>query len=82
MIKGNFETIRRVYKGLGTDAKFTIELDKSLFTTGTVYEIELETDTPVEAKKEVVAWLDANAIQHHDSTASKYARFLKKLSNI
>lgn len=64
--QGGFQTTRRVYDRVGE--KYTLELDVTTFSTGPVYEIEIETDTPVDAKNAL--YTRFFALSHHNPSIS------------
>eukprot|EP00899_Mesostigma_viride_P026403 jgi/Mesvir1/6948/Mv09098-RA.1 len=70
---GGFRNIRAVHNWEG----YVLELDETQFVSGSMYELECETDKPEEACKKLVDFLTANGVQHSFSTESKFKRFAK-----
>jgi len=69
---GGFRNRREVYQY----GDLHLELDKTTFEFGTVYEIEVETANPVYVKSELESLLNSNGVKYTYSKISKFARFV------
>ncbi|KAG2498010.1 hypothetical protein HYH03_004268 [Edaphochlamys debaryana] len=56
----------------------TLELDETVFEHGILYEIEVETDKPVELRTKLEAFLSALGVPFSYSQTSKFANFINK----
>ncbi|XP_071737193.1 triphosphate tunnel metalloenzyme 3-like [Rutidosis leptorrhynchoides] len=68
---GGFKNMRKVYEWNG----LKIEVDKSSYKFGTLYEIECESSEPEKAKELIEVFLKENGIEYSDSVASKFNIF-------
>lgn len=68
---GGFRNVRGIYEWNG----LKLELDETLYTFGTAYEVECETSHPQTAKNLIEDLLKSNGIQYHYSQTSKFAVF-------
>ncbi|XP_047943555.1 triphosphate tunnel metalloenzyme 3-like [Salvia hispanica] len=68
---GGFRNVRGVYEWNG----LKLELDETLYTFGTSYEVECESSDPDEAKNLIEGLLQSNGIEYQYSEKSKFAVF-------
>ncbi|XP_051116903.1 triphosphate tunnel metalloenzyme 3-like [Andrographis paniculata] len=68
---GGFRNVRGVYEWNG----LTLEIDETLYSFGTSYEIECESSEPDRAKKLLEELLTSRGIEFRHSEASKFAIF-------
>lgn len=68
---GGFKNLRNVYEWKG----LVIEVDKTSFEFGTLYEIECESSEPEKAKELIEEFLKENGVSYSNSVASKFAIF-------
>jgi len=71
---GGFRNLRREYAW----EDHVLELDKTQFEHGTVYEIEVETTEPEQLRDKLEPFLAEKGIAFAQSTTSKFANFIKK----
>mmetsp|Transcript_30132 Transcript_30132/g.85068 ORF Transcript_30132/g.85068 Transcript_30132/m.85068 type:complete len:199 (-) Transcript_30132:32-628(-) len=71
---GGFKNLRREFHWEG----HLLELDKTIFDHGTVFEIEVETASPEQLRPKLEQFLADNSISFQYSTNSKFANFRNK----
>jgi len=69
---GGFFNRREIYQY----GALHLELDKTTFEFGTVYEIEVETANPDHVKNELESVLNSNGVKYTSSPISKFGRFV------
>ena len=70
-VRGQFTTVRRVYSGFGPQGQYTLELDSTTFAFGTVYEIEIETASPEDAKNVMYLFFFFFSLKQNEREAPK-----------
>lgn len=71
---GGFRNERSDYDFEG----FKLELDKTMFAHGTVYEVEVETEDPETLKIKLEEFLKKSSVAYKYSTTTKFANFVNK----
>lgn len=70
---GGFRNVRGIYEWNG----LKLELDETLYSFGTNYEVECESFEPEKAKNLIEGLLKSNGIEYQYSEVSKFAIFRK-----
>eukprot|EP00191_Tetraselmis_sp_GSL018_P003835 CAMPEP_0177599954 /NCGR_PEP_ID=MMETSP0419_2-20121207/13318_1 /TAXON_ID=582737 /ORGANISM="Tetraselmis sp., Strain GSL018" /LENGTH=251 /DNA_ID=CAMNT_0019092821 /DNA_START=242 /DNA_END=997 /DNA_ORIENTATION=- len=71
---GGFRNLRREFDWEG----HLLELDKTTYEHGTLYEVEVETENPAELQVKLEEFLRASGVSFSHSTTSKFANFRNK----
>jgi uncharacterized protein YjbK len=66
---GGFKTLRKTYSWINN---VQLELDETVYTFGTKYEIEIETNDPVPVKQELYRLLNELGVIYQDSKTTKF----------